>query len=184
MKVKGTAVKSIQDFVRKNHPDQYETWFNKLPEKSKEIHRKAIFATDWYEIEYSIVKPTEVTSELFFSKDFNKAAYSGGFFSAETALSGIYKIFVRVSSPKFIISRAERIFSSYYSGAKFSVTEKPNGVRVNIKPENKIHPIIEYRIAGWIQKAFEITGCKNVVSKITESPSNGNESTTIEANWT
>jgi len=35
MKVKGTAVKSINEYVKKGYGDQYQQWLDQLPEESK-----------------------------------------------------------------------------------------------------------------------------------------------------
>ena len=37
MEIKGSAVKSIPDFIRKTHPEKYQAWIEALPGTSQEI---------------------------------------------------------------------------------------------------------------------------------------------------
>lgn len=43
--------------------------------------------------------------------------------------------------------------------------------------------IIEYRIAGWCQRALELTNCKNVKYNINKSLTKSDEVTEIEFRW-
>lgn len=43
--------------------------------------------------------------------------------------------------------------------------------------------LVEQRIGGWIEKAFEICGCKNVKVSITKSLTKGDEITEYKATW-
>jgi len=42
MKVKGTAVKVLPEFIQKSYPDNYRSWLDSLSPKSKEIFYKPI----------------------------------------------------------------------------------------------------------------------------------------------
>ncbi len=37
MKIKGTAVKTIPEYVKMRFPDQYDEWIDSLPTNSKQI---------------------------------------------------------------------------------------------------------------------------------------------------
>lgn len=109
MKVKGTVVNSVKKFVQKEIDGDFDVWMNKLSPKSKEIYSGTILATEWYPIQEGVVEPTRLIGELFYGGDIKKAAWLSGKFSAKDALTGIYKVFVLIATPQFIIRRGGRL---------------------------------------------------------------------------
>jgi hypothetical protein len=43
--------------------------------------------------------------------------------------------------------------------------------------------VIEYRIAGWMEKALELSGCKNLKVEITRSLAKGDSLTEFDMRW-
>lgn len=184
MKVKGTAVKSIQQFVREKHPDQYDHWLKSLPVEAQRVMQDAIYATNWYSLHQAVVLPTEHIAHLFFNNDTKKGAWELGRYSAEIALSGVYKVFVKMSSPSFIINRATRIFSTYYHPATMIVPEKSDkSIVVHITEFETPHSTVENRIAGWVERALELSGCKEIKFTISKSLTLGDDLTEFLVSW-
>ena len=184
MEVKGTALLAIRDFVKINHNNVYETWLGSLSEDSRQIFEKTIDSTQWYPISYAAIEPTKKISDLIFSGDAKKGAWESGRYSAEKGLSGIYRIFVKATSPSFIISRAKDVFAKYYRPCELRVINSDsNGVLLHMTGTKQMDPVIEYRIAGWIEKALEINGAKEVKVDITKSLSKGDEVTEFAITW-
>ncbi|MHC1704165.1 MAG: hypothetical protein AB9846_09685 [Tenuifilaceae bacterium] len=158
MEIKGTAVKATPDFVKDKFGPRYNEWLKSLPETSKQIMEQPIYATTWYSLIDAVIIPTQKAAELFYNGNYATAANEIGRYSAEIALKGIYKIFVRVSSPHFVLSRASSIFSTYYQPADIRVIESAE--KKAVLQLSKFHPnekLIMNRIAGWIEKTLEIT---------------------------
>jgi hypothetical protein len=117
-----------------------------------------IYATNWYSLTDSVIIPTQKAAELFYNSNYVDAAREIGRYSSEVALKGIYKIFVRVSSPHFVLSRASSIFSTYYQPSDIKIIESSE--KKAVLQLSKFHPndkLIMNRIAGWIEKTLEIT---------------------------
>jgi len=158
MEIKGSAVKSIADYVRKFHPQQYDAWLGRLPESSKKIFTDAVLPSNWYPLYEAAVLPTRELGDLIFG-DARKGAWQCGRFSAEHALTGIYKFFIMAASPFFIIDRAGKVFTTYYQPSVMEVAEKGKDyVVLHITRFDEPSDLIESRIAGWIEKAMEIHG--------------------------
>ena len=184
MEVKGTAVKSIKEFVDHNYSSQKKEWINALSEKSQAIMNDAIFANNWYPMKEAAVEPTRVLARLFFNSDEEKAARESGKYSAEKGLKGVYKIFVMIAKPSYIMQRAGRLFSSYYSPSDISVVNSHDkGMTLHITKFPEPEEIIEHRIAGWCERALEFTNCKNVKADITKSLAKGDSVTEIVISW-
>lgn len=158
MEIKGSAVKATPDFVKEKFGSRYNEWVKSLPEASRNIIEQPIYATTWYSLTDSVIIPTQKVADLFFGGNSSKAANEIGRYSADVALKGVYKIFVRVSSPQFVLSRASSIFATYYQPSDIKVIESVD--KKAVLQLTKFHPndrLIMNRIAGWIEKTLEIT---------------------------
>jgi hypothetical protein len=184
MEIKGTAILAIRDFVKTNYQEKYNEWLDSLPDDSRMIYSAAIDSSKWYPLLAGGLVPTRKTAEMFYNSDYIKGAFEAGQFSAEKALTGIYKIFVKAAAPSYIIQRASRIFATYYQPCQMEVIDKTNN-HVLLEISNMTHSdiVIEYRIAGWIKKALDISGAKNIRIEIPKSITRGDPVTRIDINW-
>ena len=184
MQVKGSLLLSVQAYINDQFPNRYSEWLGKLPDASKKLYEGSIQAAEWYDYQSGLIAPSELVAELFFHKDEKKAAWELGRFSAETGLRGIYKVFVFIAKPKFIIKRASKIMASFYKPSVLKTeTPRKHGVDVTVTDFPEPTEISENRIAGWMERALEICGAKNVKIDVLESPLKGGEKTVYEINW-
>ena len=123
MEIKGTAIKTIPEFVKEKFPNEYNLWLDSLPMESQSIINNRISLTNWYPIESALVIPTIKIGEIFY-KDIAKGAFDLGVYSSVNAIKGVYKMLVMVSSPSFIINRASTIMSSYYRPCGMEITKR------------------------------------------------------------
>jgi len=183
MKVKGIAVKSIQSFVSSKFKPRYEEWINSLPESSKKIMVSPVHESEWYSVNDAIVEPTIAVGNLFFNGDIFKAGWEGGKFSADDALQGFYKIFVKIS-PISIIERASKILPTYYDSCDIKVKElETHHATFIITGSTFSIAVIESRIKGWIFQVFESTGYKNIRLNMLQSLVDGASETIIKVEW-
>lgn len=163
MEVKGTAVIAIREYVKKNYSGGYKKWLESLTPASQNIFADAIDSSRWYPVENGALEPTIKIGELFHEGDIKNGAWNSGIFSAEKALTGIYKIFVKASSPAFIVQRASRVFATYYQPCEINVSRSDEkSVSMELTGFKADYEVIEFRILGWIQRALEISGAQNV----------------------
>lgn len=183
MNIKGTAVKSTPQFVKDRFKDNYTRWLQNLPAESQKIMQNPINVGDWYPLTESVIMPTETIGKLFF-KDNKEAAFEIGRYSAEVALKGVYKVFIMVATPAFMISRATKIFSTYYDPAEINLMENSSGgAKIEIKKFKERDAIIAFRITGWVYKALELMNKKNIQYKIDSDFRTGGEMMLINLYW-
>lgn len=184
MKVKGTIVTSIQDFIKENFSNRHTEWVENLTVESKTIYTNSILATDWYDYQDGLVKPSEVAAKMFYNNDEKKLAWEIGRFSAEVGLKGIYKVFILIATPQFIMKRGGKILASFYQPSILKVgDERAKGVDILITEFPDPTYIAENRIGGWVEKALEICGVKNITIEITQSLVEGADKTIYVVNW-
>ncbi|MBN2520056.1 MAG: hypothetical protein JXB17_06105 [Bacteroidales bacterium] len=184
MQIKGTAVKITPEYVKKKYPDQFNKWLDKLPDESKKIMTHPIIATDYYDLSNAVIIPTIKIGELFFNHNEKEAALELGRQSADIALTGVYKIFVMISTPAFMLSRATSIFSTYYRPSDIKIVESEKDFAVfEIRHITKEESLIAWRIAGWMEHALHIVKRKDVKMDIKTDFTPGNEVVTITMKW-
>ncbi len=102
---------------------------------------------------------------------------------SDIALTGIYKFFIQFGSPKYIIERGGRIFAEYFRPSEMVVVNvTSNSLLTHITTFPEPDEIVENNIAGWMERALEISGCKNVKNEITKSLVKNNEVTEFNFN--
>lgn len=182
MEVKGTAVIPIMPFVKEKFGSRTDEWYNSLSKESAEIIKNAT-SLGWYDLKTAIIEPTQKICDVFYGGD-DKGALEMGRFSADHGLKGVYKIFVRLGSPTFIISKASDIMPTYYKGSSMKVTEnEKNKAVAQLSDFPEISRLVELRIAGWMERALELNGCKGVKVAITQSITKGSPLTEFVATW-
>ncbi|MFC1678195.1 hypothetical protein ACFLZ9_00480, partial [Patescibacteria group bacterium] len=137
----------------------------------------------WYPFEYGHLEAAQKIANLFYPGNI-RGLRELGYYMAEKNLTGIYKVFVKMGSPGFIISKAGTILSTYYRPGKLETIEKGNKLFkfrfVNFESMNEA---LEEGIAGWVEKALELSGGKKVEVKINTHISRGASATEYECHW-
>lgn len=183
MEIKGSAVKTIPDFLKKANPDKFSIWLEALPETSKKFFAEPVLPSNWYPLNDAGIIPTEILGQILFN-DPIEGAWKCGRYSAEMSLTGIYRFFIKAASPRFIIDRASHILATYYQPCNLLVSEHgENYVNLRIDQFEEASKLVEARIGGWIERAMEIHGVKYVTVTITKSITKGDSYTEFQVNW-
>ncbi|GAB4236621.1 MAG: hypothetical protein Tsb0034_11330 [Ekhidna sp.] len=183
MEVRGSIISNIKAYVEKVHKREFDKWLNALSTESQELMDRPT-SSKWYPIEEGILEPTQKMCELFYNGDAKEGSWLSGRFSAEVGLTGIYKVFVLISSPAFLMKRASRILATFYSPTEVEVvnsTDKSMVVHFTKLPTKSEY--LEYRIAGWMEKALEICGCKDLSITTPKSIARGDNYFEVNISW-
>lgn len=184
MEVKGEALISIPIFILKKIGRKgYNQWLTSISAEARKVYSSPIHKSDWFPLQEIMVEPTVKACELFFNNS-KRGAWECGRYSAEYGLKGIYKVLVKLASPQILIKKAGPILASYYKPSSLEAVESgKNYVVVRITEFPEMNKIIEYRIAGWMERATEICGCTNVTVKITYSLTENDPFTEFKIYW-
>jgi hypothetical protein len=183
MFVKGVGIIAIREYVRLTHVDRYPEWLDSLSKDSREIFANDILYSNMYPYRFAILEPTEKACKLFFNGD-PAGALEMGRFAAEFALKGVLKIFIRVATPQFVMTRVSAIFSSYFSEGRMIVASKqPDGCVIQMLDFPQPHILQDLRIQGWIERGLDFCGCRDVVVKMSQSMGRGDALTEYISSW-
>jgi len=104
-----------------------------------------------------------------------KAAFEVGYYSAISALKGIYKIFVRVASVDFVLKKVKSIFTTYYSSGDFElINQTTNKFVFEVKGFVEGEELIFERISGWIEGVLHVISKKKYNVTHTYEKNSGN----------
>ncbi len=184
MKVKGTGIKTTKEFVLQKFPSRFNEWVNGLSPETRKMYSEVLDIGGWYPINGAYYEPMDKIAQLFYGNNSIKAGDELGRFSADYALKGIYKVFLLVASPQYLMKKAASMMQAFYNPSEIEVAEASNKrVVVKIKRFDKINRMTEYRIAGWCVRAVELCNQKNVKYRFLSHLSAGAPETAIEFTW-
>ena len=182
--VKGEAMLSIPLFIiKKFGREKYQRWLDSLLPTAKKIYSRPIDKEEWFPLYEMLIDPTRSMCEMFYNGSM-RGAWECGRYSAEYSLKGIYKVLVKLCSPMILIKKGTKILPSYYKPTSLEIidpTEESVVVRITEFPG--ITDCIEHRIAGWMERATECTGCKHVTVKIVSSLADHDRYTEYRVSW-
>jgi hypothetical protein len=184
MEVKGSAIIVLPEFVKsKCGKKNFDIWLSSLSEEANKVYTSKILISSWFPLRTIFIEPTKKMCDLFYKKN-PKGAWEVGRFSADYALAGFYKAYIRIATPQALTRRASKIFSTYYKPSSMK-TEKINDKKVLLKITDfsEMDIIVENRILGWIERTLEICGCRKININVIKSLACGDSKSEIEISW-
>jgi hypothetical protein len=105
--------------------------------------------------------------------------------STKLDLTGVYRVFLRMLSPGFVLSASSRIFSTYYSPGKMRLVESREGAaHVAFDACEGFDANIWQDVLGGCEVALELTGANNVRVHMVRGGKDGDVSAEAVARWT
>jgi hypothetical protein len=184
MQVRGKALTPMPKFIAKKFGKQgLERWLDSIPVEAHQVFIFPIKPADWYPLKETLIDPTANIAQLFYNWDVKTAAWELGRFSADFGLKYL-KLIVRMGSPRFLMNKASEIMASYYTPSRIEIQQMAESRAVfQITEFPELDKTVEYRMAGWIERALEINGCRNIGIDIPKSMTNFNPYTEFQVSW-
>jgi uncharacterized protein (TIGR02265 family) len=181
--VKGTAVQSSMRYVRERFgEDVLARVIEALPEADRQGFGHGVLPSAWYPMDAFLRFMQEAERQLRAQEP--DVVRKMGRASCEYGVTGIYKVFFKVGSPEFVISRATRVFASYYDTGELKVVDSGPGLAVVELGglEGGAREFCE-RIYGWMQRTLEMAGARSLRSAHSTCIHRGDPVCRFEGNW-
>ena len=183
MEIKGIAIKAIKGFMLRKFQTRYDGWINLLSDKSKVIFSGTMLVGKWYPFHEAFVEPLEKACQLSLDNK-KELPWKCGRFIAESNINEIYKVFLKIGSPAFTISRAPAIFDRYFRPVKMKIIENsPHKAVLHILVFPQACEMVEFTAAGWMERTLEMIGCRRPEVKISQSLARGSKVTEFILQW-
>ena len=160
--VKGTALVGTVRYITEHFgPEGIRTVLEELSAEDRALVESGVLVSAWYP--FSLLMQISRVAHKHFGAERPDIYRELGKASAEYALTTIYKIFFKVGSPQFIISRGSALFKTYYTTGELKAVQSEKGHAV-IDFVGFEEPAPEFceRLEGWMQRTVELSGGKDL----------------------
>ncbi len=168
-KQKGTNIVALRKLFREKGEAMEKQFLECLTPEQERLYRTAIATT---------MTPVEKQTELYVMAAQTLYArqadplYELGLELANRSYTGIYRLFLKIPKPSYVISKAAAIWGTYYDQGHGDLENiKKNGVDFILKDIPDLpQPALHY-IAGHAVKLLQLAGARNVAVDIDSSQS-------------
>jgi hypothetical protein len=184
VQIKGTAVLDAITLIKKRTgEDGFQKILAVLNEDAKKLFQGEVFTSSWYSL-YLYTHFLEVQIREFAGGN-EEVLIKGAEIATERQLRGIYKVFVKLGSPEFVLKRIAAVHATYFQGVDIKVEMMgPGNATIRYTGYEKQHRIIGYAIIGFFRKALEISGAKNVQAGFATPIEAGKGYAELAISWT
>lgn len=181
--IKGTAVLDTLEAIKtRAGKAELDKIISHLDLETREILRQPISPSSWYSCDaYSRFLEADILETAGGNEqELVRRAEA----VIEKQLSGIYKMFVRLGSPEFVIRRIAAVHSTYFDGVQIIPEMKgPKSATIQYVGFSRNHRIMGFVILGFFRKALEISGAKEVSVHFTVPIEAGEKFCELALSW-
>jgi hypothetical protein len=163
VQIKGSAIKETIDQIKSRAGEAaFQKILDLLDDETRKICKGNIFSSSWYSLDH-FARFLEIEIRVL-ADGKEEMVTKGAEAVIERQLRGIYKAFVKLGSPEFVIKRIAAVHATYFQGVPIDVQLLGNNrALVKYTGFEKQHRIMGFAIVGFFKKALEISGAKDVV---------------------
>ena len=183
VQIKGSAIKeTITQIKTRAGEDAFQKILGLLDEETQKICGGQIFSSSWYPLD-AFTRFLEI--EIKVLADGNEQMVTRGAEAViESQLSGIYRAFVKLGSPEFVIKQVAAVHNTYFQGVPIEVkVEGTKKALIRYKGFEVQHRILGFAIIGFFKKALEISGAKDLVVYFTIPIEQGKGYSELSISW-
>lgn len=160
--IKGTVVLDTMEAIKaRAGKEELDKIVGRLDEETRKVFQQPISPSSWYSCDAFArflevdIRETAGGNEAELIKRSEAVI--------EKQLRGIYKMFVKLGSPAFVIRRIAAVHSTYFDGVEIIPEMKgANSAAIQYIGFSRNHRIMGFAIIGFYKKALEISGAKKV----------------------
>jgi hypothetical protein len=163
VQIKGSAIQeTINQIKNRAGEGAFQEILTLLDEEARNVFKGEIYSSTWYPLDL-FARFLELEIRVL-ADGKEEMVTRGSEAVIERQLRGIYKAFVKLGSPEFVIKRIAAVHETYFQGVPIDVQLAGHGKAViKYTGFEKQHRIMGFAIIGFFKKALEISGAKDVV---------------------
>lgn len=183
VQIKGTAVKEAVEQIKAHAGrDAFENILGLLDTETRKIIESEIVSSNWYSLDV-FARFLEVQNRVLAGGN-EEMIIRGAEAANERQLRGVYKAFVKVGSPEFVIERLAAVHATYFQGVSIEVQLQGKGkALIKYVGFQKQHRIVGLTIIGFFKKALELSGAKDVLTHFSTPIEEGKGYSELSVSW-
>ncbi|HKN74486.1 MAG TPA: hypothetical protein VJW94_04860 [Candidatus Acidoferrum sp.] len=161
VQIKGSAIKeTIEQIKSRAGEAAFQKILGLLDDQTRKVLEGEIFSSTWYSLDL-FTRFLEIEIKVLANGNEDMVT-RGSEAVIERQLRGIYKAFVKLGSPEFVIKRIAAVHATYFQGVPIEVKLLGKGrALVKYTGFEKQHRIMGFAIVGFFKKALEISGARD-----------------------
>ena len=160
---KGTVFVTLRAFVREHYDEHaLQLLLEALPEDDRATVEIATSNT-WYDFD-TRVRALRALDQVLGSGD-GKLVADFGRYGAETDLSTIQRMFLRLANPAFVLEKATEYWRRFYDFGEWEVMRLEHGASAKLLDNPVSDEIFCMEVTGYIHRMFELVGARNVTAE-------------------
>ena len=183
LKLKGAAWKPIIAYVTAMFGEEaLKRVLDSVSPECYEIAHERVLVNNWYDI-HLIEEFITAADRILGTGDLDIARKMGAY-SAEFGIKSVYKIFMKVGTPTFVLKRAPLIWNRYYSRGEAEMrTLQAKQAVLRLTDMGPLSAVTCIRVTGWMETTLRLTGAKNAKVEHVSCPNRGDAYEEWEAHW-
>ena len=183
VQIKGATIKETVTQIKTRAGDQaFQKILGLLDEDTRGMFEGEIFASTWYPLD-KFARFLEVEIRVI-ANGREEVITRGAEAVNERQLRGIYKAFVKVGSPEYVIERIAAVHATYFQGVSVDVQlPEPRKALIKYIGFEKQHRIMGFAIIGFFNKALELSGANDAVIYFTTPIEEGRGYAELSIAW-
>jgi len=183
VQIKGSAIQeTINQVKRRSGEDAFQKILALLDEEARNVFKSEIYSSSWYSLDF-FTRFLELEIRVL-ADGKEEMVTRGSEAVIERQLRGIYKAFVKLGSPEFVIKRIAAVHATYFQGVPIEVKLSGNGQAwIKYTGFEKQHRIMGFAIIGFFKKALEISGANDVVIRFATPIEEGKGYSELSISW-
>lgn len=159
-KIKGPGPRAIVQWVKDNHGEEgvARLWDVLHPATQKMVEEGPL-VTNWYPL--PVFEEFVAAADRILGSGDLSVAYEMGKFSAYYGMKTVYKIFLKVGSPEFVLKKSANIWSRYFNRGRMQAQQiEDKHWILELHDFDYTSEVFCPRVTGWIQGVADLSGAK------------------------
>lgn len=186
--IKAVNLKSSIEFIKNKYGDpEFEKVVSLLSDENKKLFLASrILDSQWVSMD-SWINFWQIAIKELCNND-ESVIIDAGVHNAKKELTGIYKAFLKISSPLFLVRRVPFMTKMYLKSddEKISVTthkQEENKFTIDLEKLDAKYRLFELGLLGWVKEAFTLSGAKDLQVAVSKSLSDGEGIIQFAISW-
>lgn len=159
---KGTIILARLSFVQETYPEDWQRYLSSLAPATREAFEAGFLKSSFYPIE--MLFDASRTAERLFGTGSRSLQKGIAAYSARMNMPTVYKIFLRLGSPEFMVKRFARIWGSMYDSGVASSEARDGHAAVEVRAFGAPDPLHCEGTTGFMEECLRIVGVDGSVA--------------------
>lgn len=165
MKIKGTTLLDcIAAAKRREGEQRYAAILGLLTPEFRSVFEGEIYDTSWYSLDAFV---SFLEAGLCYTGEDPTVLTRRAEALIERQLNGIYRVFVNLRDPAYIVQRVATIHRVYFSGTSVEVATGEHHAVIRYVGFQARHWLFDHTLIGFYRKALDMCGARDIVAKMT-----------------